>query len=128
MVDVVISFAEKTNLEVCMKFRKELVGSTTTTLILSVLGSAPAHGYEIVRRVNALSDGILEWQEGTIYPALHKLEAKDLIRGRWVDSGNGRSRRVYSLTPYGKDTLHAETTEWSAYSRAVANVLKESYA
>jgi PadR family transcriptional regulator, regulatory protein PadR len=128
MVDVTIGFAEETQIEVRMKFRKELVGSTTTTLILSVLGSSPAHGYEIVRRVNALSNGILEWQEGTIYPALHKLEAKDLIRGRWVDSRKGRSRRIYALTAIGKDTLGAEAREWSAYSHAVANVLRESYA
>jgi PadR family transcriptional regulator PadR len=115
-------------IEVSMKFRKELVGSTTTTLILSVLGSAPAHGYEIVRRVNGLSDGILEWQEGTIYPALHKLEAKDLIQGRWIEAGNGKKRRVYSLTEDGKCVLQAEAKEWSVYSQAVANVLRESYA
>ncbi len=111
-----------------MKFRKELVGSTTTTLILSVLGTSPAHGYEIVRRVNELSNGILEWQEGTIYPALHKLEARELIRGRWVETGNRKRRRVYALTEGGRRTLHADAKEWSVYSQAVANVLKESYA
>jgi PadR family transcriptional regulator, regulatory protein PadR len=111
-----------------MKFRKELVGSTTTTLILSVLNAGAAHGYEIVRRINGLSDGIFEWQEGTIYPALHKLEAKELIRGEWVEGINGKMRRVYSLTENGKQILKSEAKEWSIYSKAVAGILEAIYA
>jgi DNA-binding PadR family transcriptional regulator len=111
-----------------MKFRKELVGSTTATLILSVLNSGSAHGYEIVRRINELSNGIFEWQEGTIYPALHKLEAKELIQGKWVEASNGKMRRVYSLTNDGKRALIAEAKEWTIYSRAVEGILEASYA
>jgi DNA-binding PadR family transcriptional regulator len=111
-----------------MKFRKELVGSTTATLILSVLNSGSAHGYEIVRRINELSDGIFEWQEGTIYPALHKLEARELIQGEWVEAANGKMRRVYSLTEIGKGALIADAQEWSIYSKAVETILEASYA
>jgi PadR family transcriptional regulator PadR len=111
-----------------MRFRKELVGSTTSTLILSVLNTGSAHGYEIVRRINELSDGIFEWQEGTIYPALHKLEAKELIRGQWVEALSGKKRRVYSLTDDGKRALISDTKEWSIYSKAVENILEASYA
>lgn len=111
-----------------MKFRRELVGGTTTTLILSVLSIGSAHGYEIVRRINELSDGILEWQEGTIYPSLHKLEAKDLIRGEWTEAANGKMRRVYSLTEKGGRILAADAREWSVYSKAVQVVLEASYA
>jgi PadR family transcriptional regulator PadR len=111
-----------------MKFRKELVGSATTTLILSVLNSAPAHGYEIVRRIKELSNGIFEWQEGTIYPALHKLEARELIRGQWVEALNGKMRRVYSLTDGGKRVLLSDAKEWSVYSKAVEKILEASYA
>jgi PadR family transcriptional regulator, regulatory protein PadR len=111
-----------------MKFRRELVGSTTATLILSVLNSGSAHGYEIVRRINELSDGIFEWQEGTIYPALHKLEEKELIRGQWVEASNGKMRRVYSLTDDGKRTLIADAKEWTVYSKAVENILEACYA
>jgi PadR family transcriptional regulator, regulatory protein PadR len=111
-----------------MKFRKELVGSTTTTIILSVLNSGSAHGYEIVRRVNELSDGIFEWQEGTIYPALHKLEARELIQGQWVEASSGKMRRVYSLTKRGKRALIADAQEWSVYSKAVKIILEASYA
>jgi len=111
-----------------MKFRKELVGSTTTTLILSVLNTGSAHGYEIVRRVNELSDGIFEWQEGTIYPALHKLETKELIRGEWVEASSGKMRRVYSLTDDGRRALISDAKEWSIYSKAVESILEASYA
>ena len=111
-----------------MKFRKELVGSTTATLILSVLNTGAAHGYEIVRRINELSDGIFEWQEGTIYPALHKLEAKELIRGSWVEAANGKMRCVYSLTENGKQALFDEAKEWSIFSKAVESILEASYA
>lgn len=111
-----------------MKFRKELVGGTTTTLILSVLNAGSAHGYEIVQRINEISAGVFEWQEGTIYPALHKLEARELIRGQWVKAGNGKMRRVYSLTDHGKRTLVSDAKEWSIYSEAVNDVLEASYA
>ena len=111
-----------------MKFRKELVGSTTATLILSVLNAGPGHGYEIVRQINQLSDGIFEWQEGTIYPALHKLEDKELIGGQWTESPNGKMRRVYTLTEKGKRTLMSDAEEWSIYSNAVANILRTSHA
>jgi PadR family transcriptional regulator, regulatory protein PadR len=111
-----------------MKFRKELVGSTTATLILSVLNSGSAHGYEIVRRINELSEGIFEWQEGTIYPALHKLEARELIQGQWVEASSGKMRRVYSLTKRGKRSLIADAQEWSIYSKAVETILEASYA
>ena len=111
-----------------MKFRKELVDSTTTTLILSVLNTGSAHGYEIVRRVNELSDGIFEWQEGTIYPALHKLETKELIRGEWVEASSGKMRRVYSLTDDGRRALISDAKEWSIYSKAVESILEASYA
>jgi PadR family transcriptional regulator, regulatory protein PadR len=111
-----------------MKFRRELVGSTTTTLILSVLSTGSAHGYEIVRRINELSDGIFEWQEGTIYPALHKLEDKELIRGQWIEAASGKKRRVYSLTSEGKRMLVADSREWKIYSKAVEGILEASYA
>ncbi len=111
-----------------MKFRKELVGGTTATLILSVLNAGSAHGYEIVRRINELSNGIFEWQEGTIYPALHKLEARELIRGKWVEARNGKMRCIYSLTESGKRALFSEAREWSIYSKAVETILEASYA
>jgi PadR family transcriptional regulator, regulatory protein PadR len=111
-----------------MKFRNELIGTTTDTLILSVLNTGPAHGYEIARRINELSDGIFEWQDEIMYPALHKLEDHGYIHGTWVESASGKMRCVYSVTKEGRLTLAAEANEWSAYSNAVAAILEASYA
>jgi PadR family transcriptional regulator, regulatory protein PadR len=111
-----------------MKFRNELIGTTTDTLILSVLYTGPAHSYDIARRINELSDGIFEWQDEIMHPALHKLEDHGFIHGTWIESANGKTRCVYSLTKEGRFTLAAEANEWSAYSNAVAAILEASYA
>ena len=112
-----------------MKFRKELVGSTTTTLILSVLNAGSAHGYEIVQRINEISlPAFSSGRRGLFTPALHKLEARELIRGEWVKAGNGKMTRVYSLTDHGKRALVSDAKEWSIYSKAVNKVLEASYA
>ncbi len=102
-----------------MKFRRELVGSTTATLILSVLNSGSAHGYEIVRRINELSDGIFEWQEGTIYPALHKLEGEGAYSRTMGGSFKRKNEARLFLTDDGKRTLIADAKEWTVYSKAV---------
>src|ERR1035437_7859053 len=107
-----------------MKFRNELIGSTNDTLILSVLNTGPAHGYEIVRRINELSDGIFEWQDETLYPAINKLQDQGLIHSTWSESVKGKMRCVYSLTKEGKFALATEANEWSAYSNAVAAILE----
>lgn len=111
-----------------MKFRKELVGGTTAMLILWVLRNDSAHGYEIVREVNALSDGALEWQEGTIYPALHRLEKSGQITGMWQKATNGKRRRVYAITDKGQGTLEVQKEEWEAYTKAVRSVLEVRHA
>ena len=111
-----------------MRFRKELVGATTAPLILSVLNAGDAHGYEIVQRVNALSEGLFEWREGTVYPALHRLEKAGLIEGGWEDAPNGKRRRVYALTKEGRRELAERTSEWEVYSKAVTKVMGVSHA
>jgi PadR family transcriptional regulator len=111
-----------------VRFRKELVGGTTNALILYVLNRAPAHGYEIVRTVNEESDGLFEWKEGTIYPALHKMEKAGHISGAWKQTPNGRKRRVYSITAAGKKVLSEQADEWSVYSTTVDKILGVSHA
>ena len=104
------------------------MGASTAVLILGILVKAPSYGYEIVKRANEESEDLFVWQEGTIYPALHKLEGKELIRGQWVEASNGKMRRVYSLTDGGKRALIANAKEWNVYSKAVENILEASYA
>jgi PadR family transcriptional regulator, regulatory protein PadR len=111
-----------------MPLHNELVGSTTATLILSVLNTGSAHGYEIVRRINELSDGVFEWREKEIYPALRELEAEGLIQEQWLPTQDGQMKCVYSLTDEGRRTLISGAREWSIYSSAVANILEASYA
>ena len=111
-----------------MKFRKELLGGTTATLILSILSRAPAHGYEVVRCINEESGGLLEWKEATIYPALHRLEKSGHLDGHWQLLANGRKRRVYSLTTTGKAALADQSNEWKQYSSIVDRVLGANHA
>lgn len=111
-----------------MRFRKELVGATTNILILSALEREPAHGYRVVQSVNEKSDGLFEWQEGTVYPALHRLEKNGLISGSWQKQSNGRRRKIYSLTAKGRKELSRQAREWESYSQTVAKVLGGSHA
>jgi len=111
-----------------VEFSKKLIGSTTSTLILAVIGEKNCHGYEIVQRVNQLSKGAFQWREGTVYPALHRLEKQGLILGEWQSANSGRRRRVYTLTPQGGDALTQQEEEWSLFAKSVNRVLKGCYA
>lgn len=111
-----------------MKFRKELVGATTNILILSVLKESDTHGYEIVRRVNDLSGGLFEWQEGTIYPVLHKMEIAGQIEGRWSIGDTGKKRRTYAITSEGLRVLKSQKKEWEVFTKTVTAMLEVTYA
>jgi PadR family transcriptional regulator PadR len=111
-----------------VEFSKKLIGSTTSTLILAVISEKDRHGYEIVQRVNQLSNGAFQWREGTVYPALHRLEKQGLIAGQWCLATSGRQRRVYALTPHGRDELSRQEQEWSVFSSSVNRVLEGCYA
>lgn len=111
-----------------VEFSKKLIGSTTSTLLLAVIGEQDRHGYEIVRRVQQLSEGAFQWREGTVYPALHRLEKQGLIVGQWRNVASGRPRRVYAITPQGRDELSRQEQEWSAFSSSVQRVLEGCYA
>jgi PadR family transcriptional regulator, regulatory protein PadR len=111
-----------------MKLRKELIGATTHSLILSILADGENHGYEIVRKVNDLSEGVFEWREGTVYPVLHKMEQAGLIDGQWVTGSTGKQRRVYKLTDAGRRALKDQKKEWAVFSKAVNRILEVAHA
>lgn len=111
-----------------MQFSKKLVGSTTTTLLLAVVAEKERHGYEIVQRVDQLSKGAFQWREGTVYPALHRLEKQGFVVGDWETSESGRQRRVYAITPLGREELNQQRHEWSLFSSSVTRVLKGCHA
>jgi PadR family transcriptional regulator PadR len=94
-------------------------------LLLAVLADAPGHGYELSQRLAERSGGELGVQEGSLYPALHRLERGRLVESSW-SVGDGRRRRVYRLTPAGRRAVKASRQEWRAFSTAVDRVLGET--
>src|ERR1700761_7664560 len=86
-------------------------------LILAVLADGPLHGYAIIYALKRRSDGAFALPEGTVYPALHRLEAAGLLSSAWSE-GDGRRRRVYELTRRGRGELGTRRSEWRAFSRA----------
>jgi PadR family transcriptional regulator PadR len=91
-------------------------------MILAVLGAAPAHGYSVIEQLRQRSGGTFALPEGTVYPALHRLEADGLLASAWADAG-GRRRRVYRLTRRGRAALGERRAEWRRFSQAVEGVL-----
>ncbi|MEZ2391840.1 PadR family transcriptional regulator [bacterium RCC_150] len=95
-------------------------------LLLGSLGAGEAHGYALIARIRERSGARLELQEGSVYPALHKLEAAGCIASRWADDAGGGRRRVYALTAAGQAELARRAEEWKGFSTAVRGVLGEA--
>jgi DNA-binding PadR family transcriptional regulator len=91
-------------------------------LLLAVLQRGPAHGYEIITALRERSDGTFDLPEGTVYPALHRLENAGRLTSGWT-AETGRRRRTYELTPDGAAALAAERESWARFSRGVGAVL-----
>lgn len=91
-------------------------------LLLAVLASGPGHGYSIITRLVERSAGAFDLPEGTVYPALHRLEAAGLLDSSWEVSA-GRTRRIYRLTEAGEESLARQATQWRSYSGSVAKVI-----
>ena len=92
---------------------KALVAASTKPLILSILAEVEeSYGYEIIRHVKALTGGMLEWQDGMLYPVLHRLEDDGLIESRWGRSETGRRRKYYRLRHAGHEALALEKEQW----------------
>jgi len=102
--------------------KDERIRGHLDSLLLSVLDAGPAHGYEVLTELRRRSGGEFDLPEGTIYPALHRLERQHLLDSAW-DSTSGRRRRVYRLTPAGSKQLRTATTEWRRFSAGVDAVL-----
>jgi PadR family transcriptional regulator PadR len=101
---------------------RERIKGHLDLLLLSVLAAGPAHGYAIISALRERSDGTFDLPEGTIYPALHRLEDAGLLSSSWA-AGDGRRRRVYALTSAGATALAAEQTEWRRFATGVVAVL-----
>lgn len=95
----------------------ELAKTNLDALVLAALAIEPAHGYAIVKRLRQRSADDFRLPEGTVYPALHRLERDGLVRSRWTEA-RGRRRRVYRITRPGEEALAVRKLEWRAYARA----------
>ena len=102
----------------------ELLQGTLDFIILQTLRWGPRHGYGIAQRILVTSKEILQVQQGSLYPALHRLQRKGLLNSEWKESGSGPMAKYYALTAAGRKALHEETAQWQRYAGAVAMVLE----
>lgn len=101
---------------------KELLKGSSEIMVLSVLGREHVYGYEIAKRIKALSRDVFPMGEGTLYPLLHKLEKEKLLQSYWREA-EGRRRKYYGITRKGRRALQEKEKEWQAFSAAVKTVL-----
>jgi transcriptional regulator len=102
------------------------VQGTLPLLILRTLTSGPNHGFAIARRIQQVSKEVLRVEEGSLYPALHRLEVQGWIASDWRVTENNRTAKYYRLTRTGRTQLEREATRWNAIAEAIATVLREA--
>ena len=103
--------------------RVELLRGTLDLLILRTLLPGPSHGHAIAKHIQRTSEDLLQVETGSLYPALHRLEAKGWIAATWELSEKGKRARYYRLTPTGRKQLASEQSKWEAFSRAMGLIL-----
>jgi PadR family transcriptional regulator PadR len=104
----------------------DLVQGTLDLLILKTLLLEPLHGWAIAKRIQQLSREVLQVQQGSLYPALHRLEHQGWIKARWAESETGRQAKFYALTTAGRSQLEKETANWNRLSTAINLVVGEA--
>jgi PadR family transcriptional regulator, regulatory protein PadR len=102
----------------------ELIQGTLDMLILKTLARAPMHGYGIAQSIQQVSDEVLRVEEGSLYPALHRLELDGMIDSEWGQSANNRRAKYYRLSAQGRKQLVKEANGWSRVARAIARVME----
>ena len=102
----------------------DLVQGTLDLLILKTISLEPKHGWAIAKRIQQISGEVLQVQQGSLYPALHRLEHKGLIKAKWAETETGRRAKFYSLTSGGRLQLEKEAADWSRLSGAINLVVE----
>ena len=105
-----------------MDINKDLVAASATPLVLAILAEGDSYAYAILKRVDELSGGNLQWTDGMLYPVLHRLERQGHIRGKWDTSETGRKRKYYHLTVQGKAQLMEQRQQWQTVDSALRNI------
>jgi PadR family transcriptional regulator PadR len=106
---------------------KELVAASAEPLILSLLEHGESYGYAIIQEIRTRSDEQLQWTDGMLYPVLHRMEAKGLIKSRWGKSETGRKRKYYFLKQEGRKALHKHVAQWTMVNSVLTGLRKEQY-
>jgi transcriptional regulator len=104
--------------------RSDLLQGTLDMLILKTLDASPLHGYAIAQQINRTSRTLLQVPQGSLYPALHRLEQKGWLAAEWTETESGRDAKVYRLTRKGRARLDAEIADWRRLSQAIGLILE----
>jgi PadR family transcriptional regulator PadR len=108
-----------------LEYDRELLRGNTDSLLLFLINeSGRIHGYRLIKEIQSRSKGFFKFREGTVYPALHKLESDGLIRGEWQVQPNGQQRRYYRITEKGEEVLLKRISMWFKFSDAMNLILK----
>jgi PadR family transcriptional regulator, regulatory protein PadR len=107
-------------------FNRELVKGSTSLIMLQLLNERDMYGYELVKELEHRSDNGLSVKEGTLYPALHKLEKQEYIECYWQGQEKGPARKYYRITEAGKEVLHEKTREWQDFVKVMNKVIGRS--
>ncbi len=106
--------------------KSDLLQGTLDMLILKIVALGPAHGYAISQRIRQITSEVLQVHQGSLYPALHRLEKRGLLRSEWTETGSGREAKFYRLSPKGRRQLAAEEANWNRLAGAVSLVLEST--
>ncbi len=110
----------------CMGKPSDLVQGTLDLLILKTIALEPKHGWAIAKRIQQISGDVLQVQQGSLYPALHRLEQRAWIRAKWAETETGREAKFYSLTAAGRKQMEKEAANWDRLSSAIDLVVQAS--
>ena len=107
-----------------MAQRRELMKGSADPLLLCLIGQQPMYGYQIIKELERRSQGYFKFKEGTLYPALHRLEKTGLILGKWQTLPNGRQRRYYDITDKGHRLLAVKRSQWLDFLTAMNLIIQ----
>lgn len=105
-----------------MEINKDLIAASSTPIVLAILAEGDSYGYAILKRVQELSGGRMEWTDGMLYPVLHRLERLGLVEARWELAESGRRRKYYRITARGRTQLAEERSQWQAVDATLRGI------
>jgi len=121
-----VLYVEETGMDNLDSSKFEIPQGTLDLLVLQIVALGPIHGYAIAQRLQQVSREVLQVQQGTLYPALHRLENKGFLKAEWKESETKREAKFYRLSPKGRKQLEAETAKWTRLTEVVTLVLRLS--